>query len=160
MTTYLGATPGKLDLRDIDLARLAKTIDALVKSKKGKASTPGTGLHAAPIAPEPPIAPTPVAPTMPKPDAAKKPKVEKPKTKAEKPKLPKLRLSISDSFKTCSVCRAKNISGVDFVGCHCFKALAKQVSVEVMNWGSGFELSFGPDWDQDAVETLQECFNG
>lgn len=81
VAVYLGVQINQIP-SSVDAARLAKTIDLLVKAKDKQES--GTGLRAAPIAPQEPIAQTPVAP---KPEKIKIPKTSH-KKPLEKPKAP------------------------------------------------------------------------
>lgn len=151
VSVLLDAAPGRPDLRDLDLARLGKTIDALAKTqkKRGAGGEAGTGVAAAPIPPDAPEPPTSVAPPKPKP--GKLPKLAKPK----KPVVPqKLALSVADSQKSCPVCRGTQFRGTEFRGCYCLRGLAKSVDVRLV--ATGFELTFGAGWDADTIAILRE----
>lgn len=157
----IGAEPGRPDLKDVDLARLGKTIDLLVKSKKEPAiGTGGAAAATPPLAPEPPSMGGPDSePTA----ASTKLNWAKAKTKKLKPKLPKLaapkapkvKLTLSEAVTPCQVCRGTQFQGQSFRGCFCLRDLAKSArSVQVPG---GYELVLGQDWDNDAVLTLLEC---
>jgi hypothetical protein len=153
----LGADPGSPDLREVDVARLGKTVDLLVKARKKGGAEGGTGLVAGPIAPEPPAAPTPTAPTAPKPQAAKtlKPKAVKPPKPAAKMAAGTLKLSEAEARHPCDTCQAPQFWGSAFMGCFCLRGLAKSSSVTKV--AGGYDLNLGEDWDDDAVLTLLEA---
>lgn len=146
----VGAPPGRPDLRDVDLARLGKTVDLLAKAQQARRGGPQTGAAARPVEPTAPEAPEPIQK-----QPAGKPKLPK----VPKPKQPPkpLRLSVSESLRACGVCRGRQFKGADFTGCFCLRDLAKSVKVEVLDWGAGFELRFGSGWDGDAVVTLLDA---
>lgn len=131
--------------RDIDLARLAKTIDALIKiQKKPDNLTHDTTTVAEPIEQTPPI------PTQP----ANQPQVQKRRTI---PKIPALKLSESNSQNLCKTCGEKSFINSKYTGCYCFKPLAK--SVKTIKITNGYKLLLGQAWDDDAVLALMENLN-
>jgi len=176
----------EIDFRDINMARLGKTIDSLAKATaKGGAS--GSGVHAAPIPPNEPHPPTDKAPERRKTRAVtfklprlgqkiKSKPVAKPTTtgaseapkpattgasEAPKPATTgaKLTLSEKDSRQKCTICLGQQIRDGSFVGCHCFRALAKSVTVNTNRTGT-ITLTFGAEWDDEAIETLSESLGG
>lgn len=152
----LDAKPGRPNLKDVDLARLGKTIDALVKAQRrrhGEASV-GTGTNAAPIPPEAPEPPVPTQTAEQK--KTKRPRLPRPTKPGKKTETSTLRLSVSESLVPCQICGKKQMLGTSFVGCICFQALAKSVKVKVMDWGAGFELTLGPEWGPEGALTLRE----
>lgn len=153
----LGAPPGQPDLREVDLARLGKTVDALVKAQKKGGAEAGTGLHAGAIAPTPPAAPTPTAPPAPKAGKSSKPKLPKVGKPAQATKPKPLKLSVSESRKPCGVCGKTQFRGAEFTGCTCFADLAKGVDVSIADHGAGFELGLTSEWDHDAIFTFLEA---
>jgi hypothetical protein len=134
--------------RDIDLAKLAKTIDALIKiQKKPDNLTHDTTTIAEPIEPNQPIPAQPVNP----------PQVQHRRTI---PKIPRtsLKLSESASNKDCKICGEKSFTNNKYTGCYCFKSLAK--NVKTSKDSNGYKLILGDAWDDEAVLTLMELFNG
>lgn len=154
LTVFLDATPGRPDLKEIDFARLGKTIDALVKAQKNKGAAAGTGVHAKPIGPDAPIPPTATAPDAPaagKPKKSKLPKKPKPAAAA---KPASMKLTLSESRHICPVCLGSQFKDQSFKGCWCFRSLSKSVTAVAVP--GGYNLTFGDDWDEDAVLTLSE----
>jgi hypothetical protein len=121
-----------------------------------KAMGEGSGKAAGPVAPSAPAAPTATAaaPTtkqnLPKaPPSAGLPKPPKPVTSST------VKLTRSEQSRPCTACGLKQFS-VDhkFVGCLCFRALAKSVDwVDRMEYA---ELHFGKDWDRETIVTFLE----
>jgi hypothetical protein len=152
------------NLKDSDVARLGKSIDLLVKArvvteqllKKAVAGAEAPGPAAKPTPAADPIAPD--APTaqqaaLPKPTKAK-PKLPRTSSKATSvPMLPKLKLSEAQLQKKCTACSSGHLRNGKFIGCMCWRDLAKSTTL-VKNGDGSFTMSFGKDWDQDAVETF------
>lgn len=155
----LDAAPGKPDLRDLDLARLGKTVDALAKAqaKRGGAAGADTGQPAAAIPPQQPEAPSPAqAKQVGQGDAGKpqkKPKLPRPSVKPQA--LPKAKLSLSESRKPCGVCGQAQFSDGALRGCSCFKALCKSATARPVP--GGYEVSFGSGWTRDGILTFVEA---
>lgn len=147
LTVALGAAPGRPDLRDVELARLGKTVDALVKAGgKARGAEHGTGVHAKPIAPEPPAAPTPTAPEAPGAKPRKKPKLPRP------PKTTEVKLTRTEATALCLTCRTRHrLEGTAWRPCHCLAGLSK---AEARVAGDAVVLVLGQDWDRDATITL------
>ena len=134
--------------RDIDLAKLAKTIDALIKiQKKPNNLTHDTTTIAEPVEPTPP---TPAQPVNP-------PQVQRRRTI---PKLPRTTLKLSEaaSNKDCKICGEKSFTNNKYTGCYCFKPLAKDI--KTCKDINGYKLFLGDSWDDEAILTLMEHFNG
>jgi ribosomal protein S14 len=158
----IGAAPGRPELRDIDIARLGKTIDALVKATSG-----AKGLAAAPLGHTDKIPPTlkapdtdnkksdkkkPKKPVIPKPQA---PKVPLDLTaEVEVAKTPKMKLTLSEAKTRCQLCNIPQFVSNKFVGCYCFRDLAK--SVRTTEIPGGLEITL-KGWDEDATITLREA---
>ena len=182
LTLAVGGRTDRPHLKGLDLARVGRTVDLLVKAKKAGESAHGTGVAAGRI---PPVPRTPVEdykergqnllPGEKKPLGAKKDKQEAaaPEAAAEgapagagaaKPKLPRLpkakgprplRLSVSDTSSACQVCGQKNFEGVVLKGCFCLQDLVKKVrDVEVV--GTNLVLTFAGDIEPDEYLTLLE----
>lgn len=77
---------------------------------------------------------------------------------AENPKRPMLKVSKSLAFQACSVCRSVQIRNGKFTGCSCFSSMAKGVTIK--DTPKAYELTFGPEWDQDAILALNLAFKG
>lgn len=122
-------------IRNLDLNKLGKSLDVLVKSKevikKSKKKTEDEDLEkieapgktAAPIAPAAPIA-TDQAPAI---KPAEKPAV------AKMPKAPKqgatVSLTRSEMDHPCSMCGNTQFKDNEFIGCTCFSSLKKSVDI-------------------------------
>lgn len=152
-------------LRDHDLANLGKNIDLLAKA------------HAVAQSIEKAEPPGPAAPPVPQgaPQAAqgarKQPRIPRPPTpkgkQVEAPPAPKLRVRIpglkpkpiaiakAQAERPCGACGGKQFKDGTFKGCICFKEMSKSVSVE--DAGSNLLISFGSNWDSDAIATLLEA---
>jgi hypothetical protein len=158
MTVYLDSPPGRPVLKPIDLSRLGRTVDALIKAEKSKGAgggdASGTGIHAAAIPPTPATPATAMAPKM----------TGQKKTKSRIPKIPKtakpkkavttvMKLSEVEAGRACPVCGSKQIVDSKFKGCFCFRSMAKSVQTERINTGIKLVLK---NWDDDALMTLRE----
>jgi hypothetical protein len=168
ITASLGLTLDKAAVKDLHLAKLGATLDLLVKSvnKKKGIESPGVGQYAKPQAPklpdpildQPPQIKTKgkvssipsIKPLQQKPD----PKAMLPPTLPITPGVPKIKLSEREMFVKCGMCGKGQSDGSKFIGCSCLKGLAK--SVRSLKVKDGLLLSFGPDWDEEAVLTLLE----
>ena len=168
IVTSLGVSLDKAIVKDLDIAKLGKTIDLLVKSvnKKRIADKPGIGQVAKPMKPK---LPDPVPPQIPqiktkgrissipsirqqqKPD----PRAMVPPTLPIKPGIPNIKLSEKEMVRKCEVCGLCQCNKNQFVGCSCFKGLSKSVKSQLIP--GGLQLSFDGNWDLDAVETLLEA---
>ena len=167
IVTSLGITLEKDVIKDLNLAKLGKTIDLLVKAVKNKgADKPEIGQFAKPIKPQlPDPAPKQIPQVKTKGRISSIPKIQplqqKPDPRAMtppllpvKPGLPKIKLSEKEMLKKCSVCGKAQAEGDKFVGCSCMKGLSK--SVKSQRVLGGLLLSFGSDWDSEGVITLLE----
>ncbi len=153
----MGETPQEIDpnLKDLDLEKLGRSIDLLAKSALANKlageldkAADGYGPPVAPRPQEPPVPHTPKAPPTP----AKAPR----KSKLKIPKIPKNTINITkaEAAHVCDVCGDAQFTASAFVGCTCFKDLAKSVMASPTS--TGYLLRFGSDWDQDAVATFLE----
>lgn len=134
----LGAEVQRVDLRDGQLVRLGKSIDALLKAREAlKALSKGgvdlPGKTAAPRAPEGP-------------QEAEEPK-KQPKTasKPRLPRLPVLKVELKQLEKSCSKCGSALFKGERFTGCLCWRDLAKHASTTVYSDGAVIEFARGAD---------------
>lgn len=64
------------------------------------------------------------------------------------------RISKAESGVKCGMCRRTQFSDTGFVGCMCFRDLAKSVSILKAD-ASGYTLGFTDDWDADAILALR-----
>lgn len=67
---------------------------------------------------------------------------------------PGLKVTKAEAQAPCPACGDLQFAGAKYVGCICFKALAKSVTTTATP--DGYRLDFGADWDRDAVTTLIE----
>lgn len=102
--------------------------------------------------PPPPSHPS-IATAQAKPGAQPKPAVQLPGTK---PKQPALKVTKSEASNVCEICSSSQFEGDTFVGCLCFKSMAQSVKTQATD--TGYNLSFGSDWDKDSILTLIESF--
>ncbi len=148
----VAARPG---LRDVDLARLGKTLDLLAKAQVSPLarSEGGKGVAAQARTPKAPEAPTAKAPTT----TRKKPKLPRAPGGVKAASTPKpLKLSEAEARKPCSVCLVSQFKGAEVQLCYCLRDLRKGLYAVPLSKG-GFELTFGGDWDTDAVLVLLEA---
>jgi hypothetical protein len=157
----------------------------LLRKAGGKAGggAKGPGPAAAPQGPLAPIPPTPTAPKpsgpiagtkiggagqkasqspegIAKPTGPKLPGVKPAKLPAvKKPtavKLPgvKMKVTKAEAAHRCPTCAEPQFKADQYVACLCFKDLRKSVETTVIE--GGYILTFGRDWDREAVTTLAE----
>jgi hypothetical protein len=137
-----------VDLKDVNLARLAKTIDALVKAQIKQQYE-----HTEVAKPLEPL--TPQKPTQPNNDQIEPAKTSDPRIKI--PKIPKVKkktlvINKSETNKSCELCKQKLFTNHQFVGCSCFKTLAKNIDTTINN--NSITLSFSEELDPDAILTI------
>jgi hypothetical protein len=86
------------------------------------------------------------------------PKVPKPpKLKTAKPVASHtLKLTQSEKLVECSMCGHRQFEHGVFVGCQCFRGLAKSVKTTQIEDGAAV-VELGEDWDQDSIVTLLEA---
>lgn len=70
-----------------------------------------------------------------------------------------IKLTKAQQDMKCPVCKALQVREDAFIGCHCFKVLAKSVKAVVLPGGK-LELQLGEDWDADAIATFLEGIHG
>lgn len=119
----------------------------------GKVELPGqTAKPTEAAAPIPPDAPSMQAqgPQHPQKQKPKLPKL--PKTPASV-QLPKLKLSEAQLQKKCPDCDGGHIKNGKFIGCMCWRDLAKNTTLS-KNPDGTFTMSFGASWDRDAFEAF------
>lgn len=143
---------------------------ANARAKLGKATLPSgggnkaklPGVAAQPIGPSAPTPPTSVQPTnqkqMPQGAAGMSTASPLPQVKTgTKPKT-SMKVTKSQAGVKCPACNRPQFVQSQFRGCFCMSALAKSVKTTETN--EGFTLTFGTDWDRDAIDTLVEAFQG
>lgn len=132
-------------------------------SKAGGHEAPGPA-HA-PTAPQGPVTPTPAAPTQTSkgPTVGMRPKLPKPPKPASPMAVPGaqgqkqgsgVHVTKAEASAKCSMCGSVQFGSGKFVGCHCFRALAKHVRSTAD--AAGYRLEFGAEWDRDSILTLLE----
>lgn len=72
--------------------------------------------------------------------------------KAPKGAAPSTKVLKSNAYIRCGICGGAQFRGNAFIGCRCFAALAK--SVTVTETKTHFQLAFGSDWDADAIDAV------
>lgn len=144
------------DLKDVDLTRLGKSIDLLVKARAVTRELLNKRAEKAPKKKAVRQDLMDGQATLEK-SLAATPKKRLPRA-TNKPVL-SLRLSEQQLESKCPVCACAQVNGGRFVGCMCFRALSKSVKVE--KEGKTLCLTFGSGWDRDSVEVfLQSLGNG
>ena len=66
------------------------------------------------------------------------------------------KLSLEEMSKFCKLCGQKEFSNNSFVGCRCFASMAKGCKVEKLD--TGCKVTFGADWDEEALSSLFKVF--
>lgn len=161
-TIASGDSIQQIEYKDIDLAKLAKTIDLLVKANKPKdrqferMGTAQNLEHQEPTKPDT-VQDQPGKPAKPV-EAAKAKTLKIPgiktKTPSAKPSIPKpIKLSRSETQRVCSICHSKMFQDDRFTGCTCFRPLSKGVTTTCIIPGQ-ITLSFDRTWDNEAVMAL------
>lgn len=149
----LGVSLNKCDSRDVDLARLGKTIDLLIKAQyrpnRVTHDAPEIGGRAEHIEHIEPEAPVPANQTP------KKPKLPRLKRQS----LPKFSQSVSitksESEIKCRVCEEPQFHNDEFRGCYCLRGMSKPL---VKSQPMGYQLTL-IDWDNDDITILMEALN-
>jgi hypothetical protein len=130
-------------VKEIDLARLSKTIDLLVKAQKPAKIEPVEAKVAVdgpkkPQEPMPPVAPNETV-------YSNKNVVQKSFMVSEK-----------DSKTKCKLCGKGQFKDNKFSGCVCVRSLAKSVDTKLV--GSKYKLTFGNDLGEDEILTIYSLF--
>ncbi len=167
----------------IDLERLGKVIDTLVKSRmlrQGMAKADQPGATAKPIKQKGPTAPS-FAPKAPATNAKVsskklKPVAAPPETDesipglkplkpptGDKPKELKpltLKVGKSEAYNPCSVCGTAQFSKNDngLYGCFCYSELIKHTTI--VNRDDHYLVKFGGEWSVEAVESFWDAIYG
>jgi hypothetical protein len=151
ISVALGNDIKQVAVKDVDLARLAKTIDLLCKAApRAPANQFEHQMVAQAIQPEAPKQPDLVQPAQNKTKSNKIPKIPKvpPKIKQFKP----LKVTKSETQNKCDICDGSMFEGLTFTGCTCFAPMAKSCQT---TWDRAIgTICFGDDWDEDSVLTL------
>lgn len=150
LLTTMGYEGGAFEGTDRSLVNLGKSIDALLKARaltnvlvKG-IDLPGT--TAKPIDQGAPAAPT-------KPQSQTQGKTTKPKL----PKLPVLKVERKEFSKACKTCDGVLFKNQKFIGCMCWRDLAKHATTTL--YSDGAVVEFSKSADSAAVRTLYREFN-
>lgn len=148
ITVALGVPVTQVDMKDVNLAKLAKTIDLLCKAAP-KAPV-GRIEHAEPTKPIKQEEPEPPTPAQPKTNKLLKPPSKIP---CLKPTLQKpLKITKSETLTRCDICGEALFLNGEFVSCVCFKPLAKHCKSTAN--GDSVTLTFDDEWDSEAYLTL------
>lgn len=166
------------EARSIDLARLGKSVDLMVKQEKkmaqakaankslqslikaakmahhgGAEGSAGTGLAQAPLEPTAPTPPTGTAPAVQAKQLPKKSLI--PTVKPAKPKASyTLKLSEKEASAKCPVCSQTQLKAGKLQGCMCFRELVKNTSYT--KDGDTYTVTLGPAWGTDEVSVFLE----
>jgi hypothetical protein len=130
-------------IKELDLAKLSKTIDLLVKAelKEPKIVPPeDKELVAKPMAPTKPTLPIPPNTTV-----QKAPPVKKSLVIPEK-----------ESKKKCRICGKEQFKDKKFEGCVCVRSLAKSIETKVIS--KGYKLTFDNSLGDDELLTVFSLF--
>lgn len=143
------------DLRDIDLTRLGKSIDLLIKARAvtrellnkraSKAAPKKKAVRQDLMDGQAALEKTLATDALPERSKKKLPR------STNKPKI-SLKLSERQLESKCPVCACSQVSNGRFVGCMCFRTLSKSVKVEKED--KTFFLTFGSGWDRDVIEVF------
>ena len=161
------------------LSKFGKTVDLLVKARtlrkaqgrKGGAggNAQGPGPAAAPRPSDGPAAPIPEAPKPSGPAVGTKAAVAPKKAAttpsgtakpvqgaAKQPKKPTMKVTKAEARMACPACGHAQFKAERYVGCICFKSLSKSVQTVSTADHTGYILTFGSDWDGEAITVLAE----
>jgi hypothetical protein len=174
-------------LRDTDISKLGKSIDLLVKARTithvaeeemakfanrlkctcepmslGKESRDEVKTHHKDCPLAKTESPGQVAAARPPLEQQPGPKPQATQPVVNKPPMQKsarreLMVKHEDVGRDCRVCGQKLFRAGAFVGCMCFRALAKNVQTREIQLGFVLKLN-GSDWDTDTVQTLISTF--
>jgi hypothetical protein len=165
----LGASLEATNLKDVDVVKLGKSIDILVRANDvltkaipGPPNKPN--VRGVPV---PPVVPTkqigqPEVPASQKPKVADKqakmPKHKIPQLKVKLPKVPKKTVAVpaSAAKNECDECGQLLIKNEKFVGCLCFRDMAQYVNL-VKRDNEHYVLSFDNGVDEDAELAILEA---
>lgn len=165
----LGASLETDNLKDVDMVKLGKSIDVLVKAKYVDTEVLAKALPGPAHAPSVRGAPRPPSPPQKQIDKPELPANQKPKQAPKeapipKHKIPKLKVKLpkttAKSFdipekaikKECKECGLPLVKNERFVGCLCFRDMARYVSLTKTE--GGYSIAFGKTLDEDAIATV------
>lgn len=168
------AEPVDPDLRDLDLARLGKSIDVLARARvvakemEKIGGNRGENVHPDPDSESekrsaaqigktelPGMTAKPRAQQGPQAPAQPQMQTAQPKPR---PKLPMLKVAKSEMEAKCRMCGEPQFLGTRFRGCFCFASMAK--SVKTTSTPEGLLLEFRGEWDRESIETLMGALRG
>lgn len=137
----------KFEGSDLQLARFGRSIDALLKATEAIASLSKANidLPGQTAKPQKPKGPEAAEPPIKQPAQGQKPKL---------PKLPVLKLETPAMDKTCKKCGGKMFKSQKFVGCMCWRDLAKHATTSV--YLDGVVVEFTKNADKTAVAVLSK----
>lgn len=151
-------------VKSTDISKLGKSIDMLVKArvvtrsvfeqlKKPLAMEKAAEIPGAAAAPKKPK----------EPDAPDMPVAVAPSTnKTNKPPMAKKELIVkkSDATHACPECGLRQFRNERFVGCMCFRALAKSASCRSIG-DQSYLLTLNKNaWDEDTIQTFMQALRG
>lgn len=166
----LGASLDTEKLTDVDMVKLGKSIDVLVKAKYlSGTDILSKALPGPPHKPEVRGVPQAAVPPQKQIDKGPKPLPSQQPAKAPKEapipkhKIPKLKVSLPKTAKSfdipekatkkeCKECGLPLVKNEKFVGCMCFRDMARYIQLQK---GEGsYTLSFGSSLDDDAIAAV------
>lgn len=125
-----------------------------IRKKSFKKAGDNFGPSDGQVPPSPPTAPTATASPKPK----EKGTIPTGTPKMAKPAQPvashTLKLSENEAQRECGICGLKNIKNNAFVGCMCFRDLAKHVVL--IKDKTNFVLQLDEEWDMETIVTFKE----
>ena len=124
-----------------------------IKSELDMAKTDKPGTANPAQGPKEPVAPAVQGFKKPPAPATGSGKIPKPKRPVA-PGLKKLKLSEKEMTSPCPLCARPQLEEGRFRGCVCMRDLARDTVL--VKTEAGYEITFGSDWDVDAVATLLE----
>lgn len=138
IVSILADNPIESDLKNLDLARLSKTIEMLVKTQQKVVSKEPEADVAKQIEPIKAI-----------------PKAGPVNSRVRREVIKSALIPNKDISKVCKMCKKEMFTNKQFTGCTCLKSLAKSVTSEVNSLG--VTLIFNKNLDEDAVYTILEA---
>lgn len=150
LASGMGFEAGVFEGTDRMLVSLGKSVDALLKARaatraleKGGVDLPGTTAK-----PQQPKGPEEAVAPIKQPKMAAKPKL---------PKLPVLKVEIKEMSKACKSCGSVMFKSQKFIGCMCWRDLAKHATTTI--YSDGAVVEFGRGVDKNTVQALYKDFN-
>jgi hypothetical protein len=145
LAASMGFEGGVFAGTDKMLVSLGKSVDALLKARAATRALEkgGVDLPGATAKPQQPKGPEEAEAPIKQPKMAAKPKL---------PKLPVLKVEIKEMSKACKNCGGTLFKSQKFIGCMCWRDLAKHATTTI--YSDGAVLEFGRGADKNAVQAL------